>query len=95
MYSAVVRAIVETNYSVSGITIPGIASRCRDLGAVETDGRWTLPRLDGTASTTDFVSGYLVDPNTHLQSADSAPPNEPIDHQRIAGGPKQRLLSCS
>ena len=86
VYSAVVRAIVETNYSVSGITMPSIASRCRDLGAVETDGRWTLPRSSGTAWPTDFVSGYLADPNTRLQSANSAPPNEPIDRQRVAGG---------
>ena len=28
------------NYSVSGITMPVIASRCAKLGAREQDGRW-------------------------------------------------------
>ena len=86
VYSAVVRAVVEANYSVSGITMPGIASRCRDLGAAEIGGQWALPRSSGTASPTDFVSGYLVDPNTCLKNAVSTPPNEPINRQRVGGG---------
>ena len=86
VYSAVIRTIVENNYSVSGITMPGIAMRCKDLGAAENDGRWTLPRPGGESSPADFVSGYLAEPEFRLQSTGSVPPNKPLDRQRVGGG---------
>ncbi len=86
VYSAVVRAIVESNYSVSGISMPGIVARCMELGATEIDGRWTLLGSPRAVSPTDFVSGYLADPNRRLQSTGSVPPNEPMGRQRVAGG---------
>src|SRR5262249_12389887 len=55
VYSSVVRAVVEANYSVSGISMPGIAARCEALGAVDRRGRWTLPRDDSPAGSSDFV----------------------------------------
>ena len=66
--------------------MPGIASRCKNLGATEAEGRWRLAPLARQSSSTDFVSGYLADPDTHLESTGSVPPNEPMDRKRISGG---------
>ena len=86
VYSTVIRAVVESNYSVSGITMPGIVARCRDLGAAEIDGRWTLPKSGRESSHTDFISGYLADPDGCPQSTGSVPPDAPIGCQSVAGG---------
>ena len=86
VYSAVVHALVGSNYSVAGITMPGIADRCADLGAVETGGRWMLPGTRGGSSQPDFVSGYLDDPTIPLPGVGSAPPDRSMDHQRVVGG---------
>ena len=86
VYSAVIQAVIESGYPVSGITMPGIASRCRDLGATEVEGRWTLSEPAHQSSSTDFVSGYLADPDTHLGGTGSVPPNEPMDRKRVSGG---------
>ncbi len=42
LYSAVIRALVQSNYSVSGITMPIIATRCREMGGYENEGKWRL-----------------------------------------------------
>ena len=86
VYSAVIRAIVESHYSVAGITMRGIAIRCTEIGASEIDGRWSLPVSRRALYPTDFVGGYLVDPGSDLRNSRSVPPNQPLSRQRIAGG---------
>lgn len=86
VYSAVVRSIVENNYSVAGITLPGIAMRCAELGASDVDARWSLPVSRQALSRTDFFSGYLVDPEFDSRIRRSVPPDRPMGRQRIVGG---------
>ena len=86
VYTAVIQAVIESGYPVSGITMPGIVSRCLDFGAVEIEGRWSLPGLVQQSSSTDFVSGYLANPDTHLEGTGSVPPKEPMDRKRVSGG---------
>ena len=91
VYSAVVRAAVESDYSVCGITMPGIAERCRELGATVADGRWTLLAAGRNSGSADFVSGYLVVSDLDLQAKGGMPPKEPMGHQRVAGGRNSAL----
>ena len=86
VYSAVIRAVVENGYPVSGITMPGIANRCEDLGATEVEGRWTLPGPAPQSFSADFVSGYLADADTHVETTGSVSPKEPMDRKRVRGG---------
>ena len=85
VYSAVIRAVLAANYSVSGVTMPWIAKKCVEIGAVEHDGRWTL-NLPRPAVIADFVAGYLADP-VHLPiSRGGAPIEQPLGNVRIEGG---------
>ena len=86
VYSAVIRAIVENNHSVSGTTMPGIADRCADLGAVEIDGRWILPGAASATAPGDLVGGYLADSGDLPQSGGSQTATKPLSRQRVAGG---------
>ena len=87
VYSTVVRAIVANGYSVVGITMPGIAAQCAELGAVDVAGRWTLPgAAGGTPSPVDFVAGYLEDPTVCLPGGGGTPPDRPMDRYRVTGG---------
>ncbi|HLJ88556.1 MAG TPA: DNA methyltransferase [Candidatus Angelobacter sp.] len=87
IYSAVVRAALEASYSVSGITMPMIAKRCRELGATERQGRWVLgpaPSLDATPR--DFVAGYLTAADALPLSQGSPTVNKPLAKLHVAGG---------
>ena len=86
VYSAVVRAVVTSGYSVVGITMPGIAGRCAELGGIEMGGRWMLPQAVSASLPTDFVSGYLDDPATCLPGSGGVPPDSPMGSRRVAGG---------
>ena len=85
VYTAVVQAVIESGYPVSGITMPSIASRCRNLGAIEVEGRWTLPEAAPQSSSAEFVSGYLTDLHTQGGTG-SVPPKEPMGRKRVSGG---------
>ncbi|MDI3469907.1 MAG: hypothetical protein OJF62_001970 [Pseudolabrys sp.] len=85
VYSAVIRAVVESKYSVAGITMPGIEARCEALGAVERGGRWALPESDSSQST-DFIAGYLTSPGSLPNGGTGAAIEKPIGRIRVAGG---------
>ena len=86
VYSAVVRAVVGSNYSVAGVTMPGVEARCAEMGAVEDGGRWSMPATRGVQPETDFVGGYLDRPPAPRPRPDGSPPDRPMDRQRVAGG---------
>ncbi len=90
VYSAVVRAVVKKNYSVSGITMPSIAARCIEIGALERDGRWNLPHRK-LAMPSDFVAGYITDARPLPQSTGNPPLEKPMNRQRIVGGRSSAL----
>ena len=96
IYSAVIRAVVEAHYSVSGTTMPMIAARCAELGASERDGSWTLPSSETKriAAPKDFVAGYLANVDDLPQSNGSAAVSKPLAKVRVAGGRNSALYSA-
>jgi hypothetical protein len=86
VYSAVVRAVIEGNYSVSGITMPSVASRCRELGAINSNGRWLLPAATRISDSRDIVAGYLADRDGLPTSSGSEPAKKSLGKRRISGG---------
>jgi DNA modification methylase/transcriptional regulator with XRE-family HTH domain len=86
VYSAVIRSVVEANYSVSGITMPGIASRCRELGAVDQGGKWQLPKTSRSSASGDFIGGYIAPREGLPVTAGSQVVKEPLGKLRVAGG---------
>jgi len=86
VYSAVIRAVVEANYSVSGITMPGIANRCRELGATERDGKWVLPEVGRASASADFVAGYIASRDSLPLSVGNDAIPEPLGKLSIPGG---------
>ena len=59
IYSSVVRAVVQAGYSVSGITMPGVAAQCVNLGAVERKAGGVCPAAATCKQSGDFVAGYF------------------------------------
>jgi DNA modification methylase/transcriptional regulator with XRE-family HTH domain/DNA-directed RNA polymerase subunit RPC12/RpoP len=87
VYSAVIRAVLESNYSVTGITMPWVASQCRSLGAVEQEGRWFLGAAPPAApGTNDVVSAYLANPNALPTSTSSRLIEKAVGQVRVSGG---------
>ena len=87
IYSSVIRAAVQTGYSVSGITMPSVSAQCAVQGAVEEEGRWIMP----SASTCkeepgDFISGYLTDVGSLPRPNVSVPSSPPLAAQKVPGG---------
>lgn len=85
VYSAVIRAVLAANYSVSGVTMPWIAERCAELGAVEQDGLWKLS-VQRTSTSVDFVAGYLADPLRLPKSNGLDSVEQPLGNVRVKGG---------
>jgi DNA modification methylase/transcriptional regulator with XRE-family HTH domain len=85
IYSAVIRAVIEANYSVSGITMPGIADRCEKLGAINPFGRWLIPSTATPALPRDFIAGYLTDSDLPRGGINSTVTN-PLGNVRVVGG---------
>jgi len=86
IYSCVVRGIIAEGYSVSGITMPGVAARCVALGGLETDGLWSTsaaPVVESAAK--DFIAGYLTTPDTLPKAASSRPTATAMRAQRVPG----------
>jgi len=81
IYSAVVRAALEGNYSVAGITMPMIAELCADLGAREQNRR----RVKG-GTEPDFVAGYLTEVDNLPASVGGHSTEQSLGDLRVAGG---------
>src|SRR5882672_6214682 len=58
VYSDVIRSLIEANYSVADITLPVVASLCREVAVEESRGRWIVAR--SATGSDDFVNGYLT-----------------------------------
>ena len=86
IYSAAVRSVVQTGYSVSGITMSTVAAQCAMLGGVEHEGRWTAAAPAADKQLGDFVSGYLSDVKSLPQRTPTIPSARPLTTQRVAGG---------
>lgn len=85
VYSAVIRSVLAANYSVSGLTMPWIAERCAELGAVENEGRWQL-KQPVRSEKAEFVAGYLAPAAKLPSSRGDASTNVPLGNVRIEGG---------
>lgn len=85
IYSAVVRAIIASNYSVAGVTMPMIQERCSKLAVLDPTGRW-VARRQTKLKGADFIAGYLSSP-AHIPTATGSPaPNVPPPAGAISGG---------
>lgn len=91
IYSAVIRSAIDADFSVSGITMPSIADRCRKLGAKESANHWTLHARTSEAPKSDFVAGYLADPLTIPTSAGDKPSRKALGNVRVKGGRNSAL----
>lgn len=90
VYSAVIRAVVEANYSVIGITMPTIAARCAALGSAEIDGRWTL-HSPAAAAPEPFFDGYLAATDTLPASHGTPPAAHALAKLGVTGGRNSAL----
>lgn len=86
IYSAVIRAALAANYSMSGITMPAIAKRCAALGAAENGKRWSMKAAPGTERTVDFVEGYLADASDLPKSGNLPAVAKALGNIRVSGG---------
>jgi len=93
IYSAVIRASIERGYSVSGITMPGIADRCEDLGGTISDGHWAFPQRSHPKSR-DFLDGYLARPTSLPASVSGPLVGSPLREERIPGGRNSAFYSA-
>jgi DNA modification methylase/transcriptional regulator with XRE-family HTH domain/NAD-dependent SIR2 family protein deacetylase len=84
VYSAVVREIVEANYSVSGISMPGIAARCKELGAAVKSGLWRFPKDKEPQE--DYFAGYLSQGADLPRSDSDVAADSPMGRPRVTGG---------
>jgi DNA modification methylase/DNA-binding XRE family transcriptional regulator/DNA-directed RNA polymerase subunit RPC12/RpoP len=88
IYSAVIRAVVQADYSVSGITMPMIEARSTGLLPVRGDGL-TGPEsaVDKTKNAaTKLMEGYLPSGNSLPRSKSNASSKTAIPTMRIPGG---------
>src|SRR6266853_162015 len=51
-------SLIEANYSVADITLPVVASLCREVAVEESRGKWIVAR--SATGPDDFVNGYLT-----------------------------------
>jgi DNA modification methylase/transcriptional regulator with XRE-family HTH domain/DNA-directed RNA polymerase subunit RPC12/RpoP len=88
VYSAVLRDVMAAQYSVSGITMPIIAERCRAANMAEADGFWTYPEIAKAKGTADnvFLDGYLSSPDALPVSKSDETCDESIRSIRVEGG---------
>lgn len=86
IYSAVIREIVQSGYSVSGITMSSIAASCSRLGALEDGGRWAGPSVVRETAPQDFTGGYLSDRAALPRSHGGMPAAKPLSASRVSGG---------
>jgi DNA modification methylase/DNA-binding XRE family transcriptional regulator/DNA-directed RNA polymerase subunit RPC12/RpoP len=91
IYSAAIRAAIEADYSVSGITMPAIAERCRNLGASERSNLWTLKSAASDSPKQDFISGYLTEPTSLPTSTNAKGSGRALGNIRVSGGRNSAL----
>ena len=87
IYSAVLRAVVEAGYSVSGITMPMVANLRSELG-VQGQDRCRLPGCPAVPNTAseDFFVSYLADPRALPRGVGAPAVDKPMPELRIAAG---------
>ncbi|MGH7193427.1 MAG: DNA methyltransferase, partial [Candidatus Saccharimonadales bacterium] len=89
IYSAVIRAVIEADYSVTGITMPRIAARCLELGGVETQGLWRLNRSEESRSGSskgDFIDGYISEEASLPRGTGRRATSRSLQKLRVTGG---------
>ena len=86
IYSAVIRAALASDYSVSGITMPSIAARCTALGASQNSNRWSLKSASANNQPAAFVDGYIAKPSTLPATLRAPKKTDALGNLRIAGG---------
>lgn len=91
IYSDVIRAVIESNHSVSGITMPFIAARCAALGGKEVDGKWALA-VESVQH--DFLSGYLASRDSLPKGTGSKATTKPLEKIQIVGGRNSALYTA-
>jgi len=91
IYSAVIRAVLEASYSVTGITMPWVAQQCESLGAIETNGRWTSAETKSEVSSPDLVSQYLAKTTDLPKSTDGRSVSKALGQVRVTGGRNSAL----
>lgn len=91
IYSAVIRAALAANYSVSGITMPSIAKRCAALGATEHGKRWSMRVSSRSPRAADFIDGYLADASDLPKTGNLPAVAKSLGNIRVAGGRNSAL----
>ena len=94
IYSGVVQAALARDYSVAGITMPVIASRCVALGASLQGGKWMIKKnktsrrspSNSLPGRPDFVDGYISDSETMPRGSASPSLDKPMPTLRAIGG---------
>ena len=86
IYSYVIRAVVQADYSVTGITMSSVAEQCAALGAVKKQGRWVGPSSPRRKPTGDFVSGYLAGLEDLPKKTGTIPSDHAMPAQSVPGG---------
>jgi DNA modification methylase/DNA-binding XRE family transcriptional regulator/DNA-directed RNA polymerase subunit RPC12/RpoP len=88
IYSAVIRSVVQADYSVSGITMPIMESRSRDLLASQKD-EFLAAELAGGKNKNlgvNFIEGYLRSGNRFPHSESKVSSKTAIPTMRVPGG---------
>jgi DNA methylase len=86
-----IRAAIESDYSVSGITMPAITVRCRNLGASERSNLWTIKTAASDDPQQDFISGYLAEPTSLPTGTNAKGLGRTLGNVRVTGGRNSAL----
>lgn len=86
VYSAVVRSLLERHLSLAGITMPFVAQRCAELGAVEREGKWYVSAQRTVMDDRKFFEGYLTSSSELPKSNGGPAPERPLGNVRVPGG---------
>jgi len=87
VYSSVLRDVMASNYSASGITMPMIEERCQVLGIDEVGGLWQSQTKDNPSDKQEtFVEGYLSRPEELPKSSSEETCESSIPSVRVEGG---------
>jgi len=86
IYSAVVRAIIAANFSVTGVTMPLVAKRCAALGIRDATSRWVGKAQAKSERGSDFMAGYLARSSDLPEGGASPAPERPPQKRAVSGG---------
>src|SRR6266404_4028004 len=93
VYSDVIRSLIEANYSVADISLPVVASLCREVAVEESRGRWIVAR--SATGPDDFVNGYLTPPGCFGDRARSSRAGKACDASTLLYGHAVRQRWCT